>query len=162
MTTTSINTRNNKGWFVALAIIIVIAAIAFTNKRCLQLQYADFKENMFSVNDNMYASKLARDISPGVGVRLLRLAKDDGLTQMVLSNVYLDTKVMLKSNNRYFGKFIGHEIRQVKYTDTSRLDNFYIIDINPNIVKKDTVDRGNHTYLNDKYYIEPIWVSNKQ
>jgi len=115
MTNKLMNNRNNKSWFVALAIIIVIAALALTNKKYLQLQYTDLKENTFSVNDNMYPSKLARDISPRVGVRLLRLAKDGGLTQMVLSNVYLDTKVMLKSNNRYLGKYLGHEIRQVKY-----------------------------------------------
>jgi|GEM_PF-1599301 len=159
---------NYKTWLIVLIVIVALAAIGFANKRYLQLQYINIKENTFSVNDNIYANNMALRLYPEVGVRLWRLAKSnkgDGSAMMALSGIHLTTKSTTKPKQVLLGRYLGHEIHKVEYTDGADLGNYYMIEVNPDLVKKivipDSTIRRDYTYLNDKYYIEPMWVTNK-
>ncbi|MFD1255714.1 hypothetical protein ACFQ3S_02815 [Mucilaginibacter terrae] len=98
---------------------------------------------------------------------MLRLAQSkhgDGSPEMILTGGYINAKSSSPSNIIHIGKYGGHEIHQVKYIDATRLDNFYIIKVDTGLVKKyieyEKENSSNYTYVNENYYVEPLWVAN--
>ncbi|MFD1255713.1 hypothetical protein ACFQ3S_02810 [Mucilaginibacter terrae] len=115
----------------------------------------------------MFVSSSAIKNGEFTGIPLYRLAKNNDKTfpYIVFAGIHIETDSLLRTNRRYIGKYLGHEICHIEYKNVSGLDNLYIIQIDSEVVKRDNnfkndVSNG-FLYVNHNYYIAPYDVSNK-
>jgi hypothetical protein len=152
-----------------ILIFFIIAAIflCLKNKQYLKLEYSNLRNNSFSVNDSVFLKRSALETGEFTGLPLFRLAKSNNKSfpYLVFAGVHIETNPLLKASSRYIGRYAGHEICHIEYKNISSLDNIYIIQVDPEVVKKDDnfkddVNSG-YTYVNNKYYIIPQYVNKK-
>jgi len=162
---------NNKliGWLIALTIIIALVILGISNKLYLRLSYSNLKHNHFSVNDNMYASPYAMMVGDVSGIPLLRLVKNSdgkGSPYMVFCGDKISLEKALSTKDKYIGRYIRHEIQEIRFKDKGGMDNFYAIQVEPEVLVKskdtESITKNNYEVVNNDYYVIRLFVADKK
>jgi len=162
---------NNKliGWLIASIMVIALVILGISNKLYLRLSYSNLKHNHFSVNDNMYASPYAMQVGDISGIPLLRLVKNSdgkGSPYMVFSGDKISLEKASGTKDKYIGRYIRHEIHQLRYKNKGGLDNFYAIQVEPEVLLKsndsESITKNNYVFVNNDYYVIRLFVADKK
>ncbi|MFD1255715.1 hypothetical protein ACFQ3S_02820 [Mucilaginibacter terrae] len=156
-------------WLTASIVIIVLVILGLNNKLYLRLSYSNLKNNHFETNGNMYASPYAMQVGEVGGIPLLRLVKNSdgkGSPYMVFVKDKITLEPALKTKNTFIGRYIRHEIQDIKFKDQSGMDNFYAIQVEPDVLEKsmdqESEAKSNYVYVNNDYYVIRAFVSDKK